>query len=203
MSFTKFSIVGLILILSFNAFSFERFLPKECLDASYKTFIKHKGPLFGLLPHELEIQKKNCVITINHKKYLPVEWIIDVCREPVHIKKSSATGTDVAKKDGECINKDKTKNSSDFCSQLDEVMEVVQDDGLIFAEGDRDSLNTPHGKTYCSYLLLKRYLQDSMLFSRYTEVPEIFLDGQKVIVPSAVEIPAEAAAPGAAAAPVK
>jgi hypothetical protein len=58
-------------------------------------------------------------------------------------------------------------------------MDVIQDDGLIFAEGDRDDLNSNHGKTYCTYLLLKKYLNDSVIFSRYTEVPDIFLEKSK------------------------
>ena len=55
-------------------------------------------------------------------------------------------------------------------------MDVIQDDGLIFAEGDRDNLSSDHGKTFCSYLLMKKYLNESVIFSRYTDVPDIFLE---------------------------
>jgi hypothetical protein len=59
------------------------------------------------------------------------------------------------------------------------MMDVIQDDGLIFAEGDRDNLYSDHGRTYCSYLLLKKYLNESVIFSRYTEVPDIFTEKAK------------------------
>jgi hypothetical protein len=70
-------------------------------------------------------------------------------------------------------------------------MDVIQDDGLIFAEGDRDNLNSAHGRTYCSYLLLKKYLNESVVFSRYTEVQDIFIEKSKevpkVIIPATPE----------------
>ncbi len=174
MAFIKFSF--LFLLISGTAFSQTRFSPKSCLDSSYKMKMTQKGPLFGLLKQEFIIDKKNCIIHISHKKYLPKEWIIDVCREPVHIKVTSATGVDVAKKEAECLKKDNSRDTSNFCSQYFSMMDVVQDDGLIFADGDRDNLSSPHGRTYCSYLLLKKYLNDSVVFSRYTEVPDIFIE---------------------------
>jgi hypothetical protein len=142
-----------------------------------------KGPLFGLLKQEFEIDKKSCVLHVTHQKYLPKEWYVDVCREPVHIKVTSATGVDVAKKERNCFNADKSRDTSDFCSQLFDLMDVIQDDGLIFAEGDRDDLNSNHGKTYCTYLLLKKYLNESVVFSRYTEVPDIFVEKSKYLPP--------------------
>jgi hypothetical protein len=172
MVFTKFSLVVLLTLTS--AYAQTRFSSKSCLDSSYKMKMIQKGPLFGLLKQEFVIDKKSCIVHITHKKYLPKEWFVDVCREPVHIKVTSATGVDVAKKESECMNVDKTKNTSDFCSQYYDMMDVVQDDGLIFAEGDRDDLNSDHGKTYCTYLLMKKYLNESVVFSRYTDVPEIF-----------------------------
>jgi hypothetical protein len=143
--------------------------------------MNRKGPLFGLIQQEFIIDKKNCIIHITHRKYLPKEWVIDVCREPVHIKVTSATGVDVAKKEADCIKKDNSRDTSDFCSQYFSMMDVIQDDGLIFANGDRDNLYSDHGRTYCSYLLLKKYLNESIIFSRYTEVPDIFLEKTKVL----------------------
>ena len=156
-----------------------RFSAKSCLDASYKMKMIHDGPLFGLLTQEFIIDKKNCIINISHKKYLPREWIVDVCREPVHIKVSAATGLDVAKKETECLKQDKSRDTGDFCSQYFSLMDVIQDDGLIFAEGDRDNLTSAHGQTYCVFLLLKKYLNQSVVFSRYTEIPDIFEDIKK------------------------
>jgi len=187
MVFIKFSFI--FIIFSFGIVQAqERFISKSCLDSNYKMTMTQKGPFFGLLKHEFTIVKKGCIISVVHNKYIPKEWIIDVCREPVHIKVSSATGIDVAKKTSECSEKENSKDTSDFCSQYADLMGVIQDDGLIFAEGDRDNLGSHHGKTYCAYLLVKRYLKDSIIFSRYTEVPDIFLDRplQKEIVPEAV-----------------
>lgn len=177
MVFIKFSFI-LMLIVS-SALAQTRFTPKSCLDSTYIMKMTQRGPLFGLFKQEFIIDKKLCIIKIVHNKYLPKEWVVDVCREPVHIKVSSATGVDVAKKESECINVDKTRDTSDFCSQYFHMMDVIQDDGLIFATGDRDNLSSDHGKTYCTYLLLKRYLNESVIFSNYTEVPDLFLENQK------------------------
>lgn len=172
MGFIKFSFFIILFISS--ALAQTRFSPKSCLDSKYKMKMVQQGPLFGLFKQEFTVDKKDCLIHIIYHKYFPKEWFIDICREPVHIKVTSATGVDVAKKEAPCINVDKTKNTSDFCSQVFNLLDVIQDDGLIFAEGDRDNLNSNHGKTYCAYLLLKKYLNESIVFSRYTEVPDIF-----------------------------
>lgn len=178
MVFIKYSF---LLALTFSsAWAQTRFSPKSCLDSVYKMKMTQKGPLFGLLKQEFEIDKKNCLIHVTHQKYLPKEWFVDVCREPVHIKVSSATGVDVAKKERSCLNTDKTRDTSNFCSQLFDLMDVIQDEGLIFADGDRDDLNSAHGKTYCAYLLLKKYLNESVVFSRYTDVPDIFIEKSKL-----------------------
>lgn len=172
MACIRYSILLLVFIASAHAQT--RFSSRACLDSHYKMRMIQKGPLFGLLKHEFVINKKACDITVTYRKYFPREWKIDVCREPVHIKVTSATGVDVAKKINECINIDKSRDTSDFCSQYFDLIDVIQDEGLIFAEGDRDDLNSDHGKTYCTYLLFRRYLFDSVVFSRYTDVPEIF-----------------------------
>lgn len=184
MQFKKFKLTGILLSLSCAGFvsAMERFSPRECLESSFKTQLTQRGPLFGLLPHELTVEKNNCLVSVKYRRYLPREWSIDVCREPVHIKVSSATGVDVAKKVEDCIKPDKTRNNSDFCGQYFAVQDVMQDDGLIFAEGDRDSLSTPHGKIYCTYLLLDRYLGDGIVFSRYTDLPDIFKKQEKKTV---------------------
>jgi hypothetical protein len=178
-----------LLLFSFSAFWLERFSSKECLERVFQTKIGFKGPFFGLFNHELVVSKKHCLVTIKHKKYLSKEWMVDVCREPVHIKVTSVTGVDVAKKEFACIKPDKSRDTSDFCAQYFELMEIIQDDGLIFAEGDRDNISTPHGKTYCSYLLLQRYLNDSMSFSRYTDVGDIFTEKMPNTLPLAQEAP--------------
>lgn len=179
MGYIKFSFILIMAISLAHAQSQSRFSPKSCLDSTYKMKMTQKGFLFGLIQHSFVIDKTNCIVHITHKKYFPKEWIIDVCREPVHIKVTSATGVDVAKKEGECIKKDNSRDTSDFCSQYFDLMDVIQDDGLIFAQGDRDNLVSDHGKTFCSYLLVRKYLNDGVIFSRYTEVPDIFIDKLK------------------------
>lgn len=181
MAFIKFSLLTLLISAGVWAETQPvqpqtRFSPKSCLDATYKMKMTQKGPLFGLLTHQFVIDKKNCILHISHKKYLPKEWIIDVCREPVHIKVTSATGVDVAKKENDCTKKDNSKDTGNFCSQYRDLIDVIQDEGLIFAEGDRDNLESDHGKTFCSYLLLQKYLDESVIFSRYTDVPDIFIE---------------------------
>ena len=73
MAYIKFSIISLLLIGS--AFAQTRFSSKSCLDSSYKMKMTQKGPLFGLLKQEFVIDKKNCILHISHKKYLPREAI--------------------------------------------------------------------------------------------------------------------------------
>jgi hypothetical protein len=155
-----------------------RFSTKSCIDASYNMKMVQQGPLFGLLKHEFTINKKDCVVQVIYNKYFPKEWVVDVCREPVHIKATSATGVDVAKKDTNCVKMDNSRDTGNFCSQYFALMEIMQDEGLIFAQGDRDNLQSDHGKVYCSYLLLRKYLNEGVVFSRYTESPDIFLEGQ-------------------------
>lgn len=180
MVYIKFNVVFSLLLLSLSSFAQERFSPKSCLDSNFELNMSHRGILFGLLKQELAIDKRDCIIKVKHKKYFSKEWIIDICREPVHIKISNSTGIDVAKKTGSCEEVDlSNRENENFCRQYNELMNYLQDDGLIFAEGDRDSLNTDHGKTYCVYLLLKKYLDEAVLFSRYTNVPNIF-DGVKI-----------------------
>lgn len=188
MAFIKFSF--LLLVSLSSALAQTRFSPKSCLDSAYKMKMVQKGPLFGLLKQEFVIDKKSCLLHISRHKYLPKEWFVDVCREPVHIKVTSATGVDVAKKESECLKVDKTKDTSDFCSQYFDLMDVIQDDGLIFADGDRDNLSSDHGRVYCSYLLLKKYLNESVVFSRYTDVPDIFQERSKQS-PAPVNLPKE------------
>ncbi len=189
MVFIKFKLVLTLLLVSSTVLAQERFSSKSCLDSNFEMTMSHRGILFGLLSQELTIDKKDCIIKVRHRKYLAKEWVVDICREPVHIKISNPTGVDVAKKTAECDGTELSREAENFCGQYNELMNHLQDDGLIFAEGDRDSLSSDHGKTYCVYLLLKQYLEEGTLFSRYTAVPNIF-DGAK-IVPSPEKIDVE------------
>ncbi len=155
----KFSILFLILF-GFQTLALE---DNKCLQSQFEVEVIHKGQPLGLLPVVLRIKKKGCLIDIYHEhfKFLKNNWSIDVCREPVHIKKGVGA-VQVLKKTGACNG----KSDGAFCSDRTALFQKIQDDGLIFAEGQKETLDTDHGKTYCAYLLAKKYLDDSLVFNR-------------------------------------
>lgn len=162
----------LVALWAISSHGMERFSPQACLEARYRSVLTHAGPLFGLFTRELVVDKHDCVLKVSHRRWTTHAWVVDVCREPVHIKTTSMTGVTVAKKTVACGTPE--AEETEFCKQYAAMMSAIQDDGLIFAEGDRDSLASPHGKTYCAYVLMERYLKDSLMLSLYTPVPDIF-----------------------------
>ena len=113
------------------------------------------------------------------------KWKIDVCRGPVHIK-SGATSVEVQKRpENGCLDKN---SKNDFCQSYTELMDRIQDDGLIFAEGEKEVLETARGKVFCSYLLLKSYLGDAKVLSRHQDNLRFLLEEKKeqVAKPAAV-----------------
>jgi hypothetical protein len=170
MPFLKFSALVFVMMGLFaNAFAFER---KQCLEKDFSMTITHKGALWGFLKNTLVVQKDKCIITIKHKKHHPKipgsEWKVDVCREPVHIK-SMKGGVEVYKREGVCDLNTKGK-MSDYCFSTKEIVSALQDEGLIFAEGEKENIHSQHGQVYCVYDLLKDYLIRGMVLSRYTKV---------------------------------
>jgi hypothetical protein len=163
MSFVKFSYIFTMLTLSVDAFSFA--MP-DCLRADYETKIAHKSAPLGLTNTVLAIQKEGCVMTFTHVKYdfLKSRWEIDVCRGPVHIK-SGATSVEVLKREGGC------PADTDYCKEMENIFGIVQNDGLIFAPGDKEDLKTDHGMFYCGFELLKSYLEKGLVFSKSLPVP--------------------------------
>lgn len=144
----------------------EAFTTNECLSESFDVNVNHKGFPFGLTEVKLGVSKSGCNIKVTHQKYnyLNSQWNIDICRGPVHIKKG-ADSVDVLKKIGEC-----NKTSKDeFCAEVKSIFEVISDDGLIFAEGVKENLGSDHGKVYCSFLLMKKYFNDSLIFNATEE----------------------------------
>jgi hypothetical protein len=109
-------------------------------------------------------------VDIKFKNILETKWLIDICREPIHIKVHSKGSQSVYKRKSECSKKD----PSDFCVYWGDLNETLQDYGLIFADGERESLATDHGRTYCTYILLKKYLNDGHLFSKYDTSVDLF-----------------------------
>ena len=167
MSWFKCSII--LLFISSNAFA-GRFTSNECLRSSFSASVEHNGKFFGLIKNKLNIEKKECLIEIKFKNILETKWVIDLCREPIHMKVHSKGSESVFKRNGKCDG----GNKSDFCVYWGELYETLQDYGLIFAKGERELLSTDHGRTYCSYLLLKKHLDDGVLFSKYRESVELF-----------------------------
>jgi hypothetical protein len=142
------------------------------LDSKFKTSIKNDGKFFGLVKNDLSIDKTQCIINVTYKNILETNWLIDICREPIHIKVTSKGNQSVYKRVEDC---DKNKNQ-DYCTYQRELNETLQDYGLIFAKGERENLQTPHGQTHCTYLLIKKYLEDGYLFSKYDIPQNIFND---------------------------
>lgn len=171
MSWFKYS--TLIVILFSSQVSAKRFSSDECLKSSYEANIEHNGKFFGLVKNKLTIKKEECLVSVTFKNILETKWVVDLCREPIHMKIHAKGSESVYKRKGQCDIADE----SDFCVYWRELHETLQDYGLIFAKGERESLNTDHGKTYCSYLLLGKHLDEGILFSKYRQSVELFDEG--------------------------
>jgi hypothetical protein len=165
MQWFKYSIICFF-IFNITSVSAARFSSSECLNSSFSANIKHEGRFFGLLKNNLLIKKDKCKVDVTFKGILETIWKIDICREPIHVKVTSKGSQNVYKRDKECSENDK----SDFCYFRDELMDNIQDHGLIFAEGERELLKSSHGQAYCTSLLLKKYLDDGYIFSSH-EIP--------------------------------
>ncbi len=159
----------LFLLISFNTYSM--FTDMECLQSSYTTTVKHKTSPFGLLENVLLLDKKGCFMSVKYSKYkfLHDKWVVDVCRGPIHIKKGDSS-IDVIKKESKCLS---NSSHNDFCNSMNEISKILQDDGLIFAVGEKENINIDHGQVYCFHLLLQAYLSRDIIFSRHKEYTNI------------------------------
>jgi hypothetical protein len=162
MQWSKFSLL-LVLLLSFSVFAEERFTSVQCLNSDFETSVKNEGKFFGLIKNDLLIKKNKCLIEVTFKGILETVWTVDICREPIHMKVKSKGSQSVYKRIEKCDKEDK----SDYCYFRDELVLNLQDQGLIFAKGIKEKLSDAHGQVYCSYLLLKNYLDDGKLFSQF------------------------------------
>ncbi|MBT3584023.1 MAG: hypothetical protein HN509_03875 [Halobacteriovoraceae bacterium] len=148
----------------------------ECLNANFKTAVEHKGKPFGMSKSQLNLQKEGCVVTLNHEAmFMKKGWVLDVCRGPVHIKTQN---DDVTKREAHCS----VGGNSNFCGTLKKIQGILQDDGLIFASGEKEDLSSDHGKVYCAYILLNSYLGEGVVFSRHKQYPTSFIhrEGKKI-----------------------
>jgi hypothetical protein len=147
--------------------SYGMFNESSCLESSFSINITHKAWPFGLFENILKVNKSECIFDIYFEryKYLKTSWKVDVCRSPIHIK-TGLGGIDVIKKEGKGC---PASSSSPFCKEWKKISTVLQDDGLIFAEGAKEELGTDHGKVYCSFLLLEGYLPNGNVLSAHTQ----------------------------------
>lgn len=148
----------------------KKFTSKECLLAEYETKVDHKGNFWGLMSSELTVKKDNCQLVVLDKGVLANEWKVDVCREPIHIKAVSKGSLSVHKRAGKCSK----GSASEFCTSWANLKEALEDKGLIFAKGEREKLSDSHGRIYCAYLLLRKHLDDGILFSKYQDPVNIY-----------------------------
>lgn len=177
MLFLRFS---LLFLFSINFAMAQKFSSQECLSSNFKTEINHEGKFFGLIKNKLEIKKNHCLINIKFKNILETQWDIDICREPIHMKLTSRGSQNVYKRKGACQGE-----STDYCTYWRELENTIQDYGLIFAKGERENLGEDHGRTYCTFLLVRKYLKEGYLFSKYDESIDI-LSKEKEEAPAPV-----------------
>ena len=126
------------------------------------NLIRKIGP-FGIGERKLRIEKRDCDIEIEYQsvQHLTTFWKVDICREPVHIKEGNKS-VEVIQKDNDC----KGSEESSFCEKKETILELIKNEGLIFAAGAREDFASDHGKTFCSYLLLKYYLNGTKALNR-------------------------------------
>src|SRR5690606_9964555 len=149
MQWLKFSII-ISFFISLNILAETKFSSLECFNANFKMDVKAQEQFFGLLQNTLKIDKDKCIFKITQKRVLETEWVVDVCREPIHMKVTSKGNQSVYKRLTGCDQDTKR----DFCDSWKELKGLIEDRGLIFAEGQREVLSSDHGKVYCSYLIL-------------------------------------------------
>jgi hypothetical protein len=145
----------------------------SCLETEKMAVeIEHPAKYLPFLKDHLKISKNRCVIDIELTKYSYIKrtWQVDVCRGPIHIKYGPSLA-EVFKKlpqDGACqpkVSSEKNDEASSFCSSSREILDVIQDRGLVYAAGERDDLSSEHGRFYCLYSLLGHYFQKDFIFS--------------------------------------
>lgn len=146
------------------------FTDNECLNSYFDVEISHSRFPLGLLAQKLIMKKDLCKIDIKYTRYqfLDKIWEIDVCRGPIHIKKESF-GTHILKRPELC----NQLSEDTFCKNTYDILSILQDDGLIYAPGEKENLGSEHGQVYCTFLILKAYLERGYIFNRQEDVTGI------------------------------
>ena len=136
---------------------------RACLDEDFKVTLSHKAFPLGLFSRDLTIAKKRCEMKIQYVSYYFIKksWKVDVCRGPVHIKEGIYS-VEVLKRKGRCLGE-----SSPYCQAFQKIKKMIQDDGLIFAKGEKEDIFSEHGRVYCAYALINKYLAGGEILSRY------------------------------------
>lgn len=180
MFYLKLSLLFIIAASSYaQEDSFKPFSTKECLDARYNLEVKNDTNYFGLVQTKLNLVKEQCNIKVNYKKIVDVNFKIDICRQPIHMKVTKWKNESVSKRNGECSKGHKT----DYCQYMHELGAILNDFGLIYASGSRENLKEDHGKVYCVSELLKKYLAEGYLFSSVSSTQNIFSHEKKMTKP--------------------
>ncbi|OFZ23937.1 MAG: hypothetical protein A2202_00060 [Bdellovibrionales bacterium RIFOXYA1_FULL_36_14] len=172
MQFFKFNLFIICAYWLSVTFVFANYTEQECLNKDFDLTISHKGQPFGLTQNIIRLNKLKCVIHIESEKlkFMKNKWIIDTCREPVHIKKDSGS-VEIFKKNSVVCSEDEKK--IDYCKEYFEIWNVIQDYGLIFAAGEKGNLEEDHGKVFCAYELVKKYLLNGVVFTRNSDEPSL------------------------------
>lgn len=158
-----FLTLGFCIIWVSTAYS--DFTAEQCLNSSFNVILSKKAFYWGPFQHQLIIKKNACTIEISKVRYQysKSKWNIDVCRSPVHIKEGTEV-IDVYEKTIECSKLANTKTKNEYCGLETLILRFIQQEGLIFAKGQRNDLNSDHGKVYCSYFLVEKYLSENKIF---------------------------------------
>ena len=140
----------------------------SCLAEDFNVKISHKAFPFGLFSRILTVVKEKCELTIDYEshRFIKKKWVIDVCREPVHIK-VGAYSVEVLKRVSACSTEMPEGASATYCKTVQQIKQLLQDDGLVFAQGEKEDLLSEHGRIYCAYALLSKYLDHAEILSRY------------------------------------
>ena len=172
MRLNLFSILFLVILFSKESFSFDE---DTCFKKSFNITLKRSVGPFGAGERITSLKKTDCEIALNYQEYQyrKTNWFVDTCREPIHIKKG-IDSIDVLKKDGEC-----KVSKNNFCEESFKVLSVLQNEGLIFAKGSRENLESDHGKVYCAFLLVKKYLNSNEAFNREESLKNSLLKREK------------------------